>query len=415
VERIGATAVTPEQFYALVPRDQFLRSIRETETPAYLLFQPILATQMAVLRATLGDRFDVHFAVKANPDPAVLRAIRRLADGADVASARELAAALDAGFEPERIEFSGPGKSLAELETAAETGIAAINVESLEELDLLAEIAARPQRRKRLPLGLRVNPPIRVKTGLRMAGATQFGLSPEDLATALERVKGLRDSIELAGLHLHVGSQVLEAESVLETLRVGLELGADVARSLGGPLPKLNLGGGWGVTYFDGQKPLDLDAIRVGLRELLERSDLRAALEGTRLILEPGRFLVAEAGVYLTRVLYRKQTGGKTFLIVDGGMHHNYLLAGGMGQVIRRNFRVEIFPEAERPRASADCTVDVAGCLCTPQDVLAHDIPCEAGVRRGDYVVFFNSGAYGSTASPIGFLSHPPPGMVVVP
>jgi diaminopimelate decarboxylase len=208
---------------------------------------------------------------------------------------------------------------------------------------------------------------------------------------------------------------VLEVESVLETLRVGLELGADVARSLGGPLPKLNLGGGWGVTYFDGQKPLDLDAIRVGLRELLERSDLRAALEGTRLILEPGRFLVAEAGVYLTRVLYRKQTGGKTFLIVDGGMHHNYLLAGGMGQVIRRNFRVEIFPEAERPRASADCTVDVAGCLCTPQDVLAHDIPCEAGVRRGDYVVFFNSGAYGSTASPIGFLSHPPPGMVVVP
>ena len=132
----------------------------------------------------------------------------------------------------------------------------------------------------------------------------------------------LRDSIELMGLHLHVGSQVLEAESVLETLRVGLELGADVARSRGAPLAKLNLGGGWGVTYFDGQKPLELDAIRVGLRELLERGDLRAALEGTRLIVEPGRFLVAEAGVYLTQVLYRKQSGGKTFLIVDGGMHH---------------------------------------------------------------------------------------------
>jgi diaminopimelate decarboxylase len=187
-----------------------------------------------------------------------------------------------------------------------------------------------------------------------------------------------------------------------------------VARSLGGPLPKLNLGGGWGVTYFDGQKPLDLDAIRTGLRELLDRGDLRAQLDGTRLIVEPGRFLVAEAGVYLTQVLYRKQSGGKTFLIVDGGMHHHYVLAGGMGQVLRRNFLVEIFPGAERPRASETQAVEIAGCLCTPQDVLAHGVPCEAGVRRGDYAVFFNSGAYGSTASPIGFLSHPPPGMVVV-
>ena len=407
--------MTPEQFYELVPRKQLLRSIRETQTPAYLLFESIVAIQMAKLRATLGDRFEVHFAVKANPDPAVLRSIRRLAAGADVASAGELAAALDAGFEPEQIEFSGPGKTLAELETAAATGIGAINVESLEELELLAEIAARPKRRKRLQLGLRVNPPIRVRTGLRMAGATQFGLSPEDLVTALERVKVLRDSIELSGLHLHVGSQVLEAESVLETLRVGLELGADVARSHGAPLAKLNLGGGWGVTYFEGQKPLDLDAIRVGLRELLERSDLRAALEGTRLIVEPGRFLVAEAGVYLTQVLYRKQSGGKTFLIVDGGMHHNYLLAGGMGQVIRRNFHVEIAPGDGRPRAASTQPVDIAGALCTPQDVLAHDIPCELGARRGDYVVFFNAGAYGATASPTGFLSHPPPGMVVVP
>ncbi len=407
--------MTPEEFYRLVPRERLLQSIRETRTPAYLFFEPIIAAQMAKLRATLGDRFDVHFAIKANPDPGVLRSIRQLGAGADVASAQELAAALEAGFAPEQIEFSGPGKTLAELECAADAGIGAINVESLEELELLAGIAARSRRGKRLPLGLRVNPPIRVRTGLRMAGATQFGLSPEDLGPALTRLKALRDSIELMGLHLHVGSQVLDAEAVLETLRVGFELGADMARTMGGPLPKLNLGGGWGVTYFDNQKPLNLDAIRAGLRALLERSDLRASLEATKLILEPGRFLIAEAGVYVAQVLYRKQSGGKTFLIVDGGMHHNYLLAGGMGQVIRRNFLVEIFPRVERPPASSTCAVDIAGCLCTPQDVLAHDIPCEAGVRRGDYVVFFNSGAYGATASPTGFLSHPAPGAVVVP
>ena len=406
--------MTPEQFYELVPRERLLRTIRETRTPSYLVFEPIVARQMAKLRATLGDRFEIHFAVKANPDPTVLRMVRSRGAGADVASAGELAAALEAGFAPEQIEFSGPGKTLAELETAAASGIGAINVECLEELELLAEIAARPGRRGRLRLGLRVNPPIRLKTGLRMAGATQFGLSPEDLPVALARVKHLGDSIELMGLHAHVGSQVLEAESVVETLRVGLELGAEVARSLGAPLAKLNLGGGWGVTYFAGQKPLDLDAIRVGVRALLERDDLRAPLAGTRLIVEPGRFLLAEAGVYATQVLYRKQSGGKTFLIVDGGMHHHYVLAGGMGQVIRRNFSVEIFPGDARTPAAQTQPVEIAGVLCTPQDVLAHDVPCRSDVRRGDYVVFFNSGAYGASASPTNFLSHPPPGMVVV-
>jgi diaminopimelate decarboxylase len=406
--------VTPAEFYSIVPRERLLQSICEARTPAYLFFEPVIAAQMAKLRATLGDAFDVHFAVKANPDPAVLRSIRRLGAGADVASAGELDAALAAGFAPERIEFSGPGKRVAELERASEAGISAINVESLEELELLAAIATRSRRAKRIQVGLRVNPPIRVRTGLRMAGATQFGLSPEELAPALARLSQLRDSIAFVGLHLHVGSQVLEADSVLETMRVGCELAADLARSAGGPLPKLNLGGGWGVTYFDNQQPLDLDAIRGGLRELLARPELRGPLEGTRLILEPGRFLVAESGVYVAQVLYRKQSGGKVFLIVDGGMHHNYLLAGGMGQVIRRNFRVEIFPDVERPRAGALCAVDIAGCLCTPQDVLAHGVPCDADVRRGDYVAFFNAGAYGATASPTGFLSHPPPDMVLV-
>ena len=406
--------MTPDEFYRIVPRERLLQEIGRTSTPSYLLFESIISAQMAKLRATLGDRFDVHFAIKANPDPAVLRSIRRLGAGADVASAGELSAALEAGFEPQRIEFSGPGKTIAELECAAAAGLGAINVESLEELELLAGIAAASPRDRRVRVGLRVNPPIRVRTGLRMAGATQFGLSPEDLTPALARIEELRDSIEFVGLHLHVGSQVLDAEAVLESLRAGLELGAEIARSIGAPLPKLNLGGGWGVTYFDQQQPLDLDAVRTRLCALLDRSDLRPHLEGTKLILEPGRFLVAEAGVYAAQVLYRKQSGGKTFLIVDGGMHHHYLLAGGMGQVIRRNFLVEIFPHDARPPATSMLAVDIAGCLCTPQDVLAHGVPCEEGVRRGDYVVFFNSGAYGATASPTGFLSHPPPGIRLV-
>lgn len=404
--------MTPEEFHRLIPRDRLLQIIRDTPTPCYLFFEPIIARQVARVREGLGQRFDVHYAVKANPYPSILQTLRRLGVGADVASGNELLAVLAAGFQPRQIEFSGPGKTVAELASAIDAEVGAINVESLDELELLIGLAKQRDRRPRI--GLRVNPPIKAKTGLRMAGATQFGLSADDLEAALKRVEREASAIEFVGLHLHIGSQILEAKSALEIFRVGFELGSHAAQRIGRPLAKLNFGGGWGVTYFEDQKHLDLAAVRAGLRALLERNEFSSVLDGTRLVVEPGRYLLAESGVYATRILYRKVSGGKQFIVVDGGMHHNYVLAGGMGQVIRRNFFLDFLAASGRFPTSARFAVNVAGCLCTPQDLLAQGVPCEQDVRPGDYVVFFNCGAYGATASPVHFLSHPEPGMILV-
>jgi diaminopimelate decarboxylase len=404
--------MTPEEFYRVIPRERLLQTVRNTPSPCYLFFEPIIAERVAQVREALGARFDLHYAVKANPHPAILRTMHRLSLGVDVASGNELLAALRVGFDPERIEFSGPGKTTLELACAVDAHIGAINVESLGELELLIGLAK--QKGKRPRIGLRVNPSVKAKAGLRMAGATQFGLSEDDLEVALEHAGREASAVDFVGLHLHIGSQVLDVESALEVFRIGIELARRVARRTGKPPRKLNFGGGWGVTYFEGQKPLDTTAVCLGIQTLLEREEFSAGIECTRLIVEPGRYLVAESGIYVAQVLYRKESAGKHFAIVHGGMHHNYLLAGGMGQVIRRNFFLDFLPEDGCSGTTAEITLNIAGCLCTPQDLLAQDVVTRQEVRPGDYVVFFNCGAYGATASPIHFLSHPEPALVLV-
>jgi diaminopimelate decarboxylase len=336
--------------------------------------------------------------------------MRDLGLGADVASGGELSRVLEAGFDPAHVEFSGPGKRASELALAIESGVGSVNVESIGELDLLAKLA--DERGTRARVGLRVNPSTKARAGLRMAGATQFGISEEDIPTALDRLRRA-PSVELTGLHVHVGSQVLEAGAVIQIYRTCLELARSLVEHTGRPLQKVNFGGGWGVTYFDGQKPLDLAATFEGISQLIEDKVFATVMDGARLIVEPGRFLVAESGVYATRVLYRKRSGETEFAVVDGGLNTNYLLAGGMGQVIRRNFQLDALTDSEGRVRGPSRAMTVAGCLCTPQDVLAHNVEC-ADVSPGDYVLFFNCGAYGATASPMDFLSHPPPAEVLV-
>ena len=402
--------MTPDEFYNLISPDRLLSAIVEKPTPCYLFFEPIIARQAEQLREKLGTRFQVHYAVKANPSPAILAAMRRLGLGTDVASGNELRAALEAGFDPALIEFSGPGKTKAELAQAMKAEIGAINVESLGELDAVVELARQSGIRPRV--GLRVNPSMQTKSGLKMAGSTQFGLSELDLELALNSLSQQTLGVDFVGLHLHIGSQILETESVLENFRVAMELAQRVALRLKRPLRKLNFGGGFGVAYFEGQRSLDLSAVGREVAALI--AAYAPAIEGTQLIIEPGRYLVAESGIYAARILYRKNTNGKEFAIVDGGMHHNYLLAGGMGQVIRRNFHFDILPGSGVRDEVAPYKLSVAGCLCTPQDLLLQDALFRQTARPGDYVLFFNCGAYGSSASPLKFLSHPEPAELLI-
>ncbi len=221
-------------------------------------------------------------------------------------------------------------------------------------------------------------------------------------------------SVDFVGLHVHAGSQILEADALLSQFDALLRLAQRCEQDFGVKIRRLNFGGGWGIPYFDRQSPLDLEKLKAGLTALLRAPGVGELAERVTLVVEPGRFLVGESGVYVTEILYRKAVRDRSFVIVDGGMHHNYVLAGGMGQVIRRNFELDLLPRKEPREPRGGQIFDVAGCLCTPQDVLATQVAFATAPERGDRVVFFNSGAYGLGASPVHFLSHEPPHVVVL-
>jgi len=398
--------VQPSELYPLVDRDVVARLAARIRRPAYVYFRRIMERQYQRALGVLPHGTRVHYAVKANPFAPVLHVFRSLGAGADVASLGELRAVLAAGFSPDDVAFSGPSKTELELRRAIRWAIGSINVESLEELETVIRLCRRHGERARL--GLRVNP----QTGgggaaLRMTGDTQFGIAERDLEEAIRLVRGGHDVISFSGLHAHLGSQLLQPEAIVNNFRTILAVAHRIEELLSAPLPCVNFGGGWGAPCFAGQSELDLDALREGLRALFGESGHRRLLAHARTVVELGRFLVAECGVYLTRVLYLKQGLHKRYAIVDGGMHHNAIAAGGMGQVLRRNFLFDLFSAAERHAPVAPLMV--AGCLCTPIDVLGVDVPLPADLAAGDVLAILNSGAYGYTASPTLFLSHRPP------
>jgi diaminopimelate decarboxylase len=398
-------------FYDAVGPEGVSRLAEAQPTPCYVYFREMLRSRVAELKSCLPSPFQVHYAVKANPNPALLRELAGLGVGADVASAGELERARAAGMAPGLIEFSGPGKTEAELSEAIKQGIGSINAEGLSELRSIARISRGLGRKANV--GLRINPrQAGTSAGLRMSGDTQFGMPLELAGEALGFIKQNAESLSFTGIHVHSGSQMLASAVVLENFGAVLDVALEIARLEVLPIGKINFGGGWGIKYFANQSSLDLKRLSEGLKELFADRKY-ASLAHVRRIVEPGRFLVGECGVYVTTVLYRKRGGEREFLIVDGGMHQNYLLAGGMGQVIRRNFELDVI--CRNPTAGpSGATYNIAGCLCTPQDLLATGFHTEREVQEGDRVMFFNAGAYGLTASPTGFLSHPPPAEIIL-
>ncbi|MBK7900533.1 MAG: pyridoxal-dependent decarboxylase, exosortase A system-associated [Azonexus sp.] len=374
--------------------------------PFYAYDRRLLDARVATLRQVLPREVRLHYALKANPMPALACHMAPLVDGMDVASGRELRVALDAGVAAAEISFAGPGKSEAELLQAVAAGIL-VNVESLRELPLLATASrslGRPAR-----VALRVNPDFELKSsGMKMGGGPkQFGIDAEQVPEALAEVRRLDLAFE--GFHIFSGSQNLRAESICEAQRNAVDLALRLASGAGLPLRRLNVGGGFGIPYFPGETPLDLAPIGENLAALVQR--LKTAAPGCELTVELGRYLVGEAGIYVCRILDRKISRGQVFLVADGGLHHHLAASGNFGQVIRKNYPVTIgnrlAPDAPRETAS------VVGPLCTPLDLLADrmDLPT---ARPGDLVVVFQSGAYGPSASPQAFLSHPAPVEVLV-
>lgn len=374
-------------------------------TPFFAYDRAALTERIALLRATLPDDLQLSYAVKANPMPAVVQHLSGLVDSFDVASSDEMRVALDTPMTAARVSFAGPGKTPAELRRAVAAGVT-IEMESETEARRVADIGERLGIRPRA--AVRVNPDFRVKgSGMRMGGGPQqFGVDAEAVPSLLRELAAT--DIDLLGFHIFAGSQNLNAEVLCEAQRRTAELALRLAAVAPQPVRYINIGGGFGIPYAENDVPLDLAAIGDNLDGLL-RDVVRPALGATtRIVTELGRYIVGESGVYVTRIVDRKVSRGKTFLVVDGGLHHQLAASGNFGQVIRRNYPVSVGNGAGEPE-----TVTVVGCLCTPLDLLADNVVLPR-TEIGDLIVIHQAGAYGLTASPTAFLSHPAPVEVLV-
>lgn len=374
-------------------------------TPLFVYSRAHLDARVAQLRAALPARVGINYAVKANPHLAVIGHMAPLVDGFDIASSGELGLCVAVGIDPARISFAGPGKRDDELEAAIATGVT-LNCESAGEG---ARALAIGQRLGKAPrIAIRVNPSFELKgSGMKMGGgAKPFGVDA-DKVPALARFL-IGEGAEWRGLHIFTGSQALSADAIIEAQGNVLELAAKLAEEIGHGLPKLNMGGGFGIPYFPGDEPLDLPRVGAALAERVE--NLPPVLEGSELCLELGRYLVGEAGVYLTRIVDRKESHGTIYLVTDGGLHHQLAASGNFGTVVRRNY-----PSAIATRYGAELTeeVNIVGCLCTPLDRLA-DAAAMPRAEVGDLVAVFCAGAYGASASPSAFLGHGPAAELLV-
>ena len=369
------------------------------DTPLFVYDRAMLTARAAEWRAAMPRDVQLHYAMKANPFAPLLAHMATIVDGFDVASGGELALALASGMAAEHISFAGPGKRDRELEAAIAAG-ATLNLESAGEGARALAIADRIGTRPRL--AVRVNPDFDLKgSGMKMGGgAKPFGVDA-DAVPAL--VRTLIDAgADWRGFHIFAGSQALDADAIADTQAQTVALAARLAEAVGAAPPLVNLGGGMGVPYFPGDRAVDAATVGARLAETLGARG--AALAESGFAMELGRWLVAEAGVYLMRVVDRKVSHGETFLVTDGGLHHQLAASGNFGTVIRRNYPIAV---AGRFGREAVETVSVVGCLCTPLDRLGDQV----GLPRadvGDLIALFQAGAYGASASPAAFLGQGP-------
>ncbi len=375
-----------------------LLAARVGQTPFYAYDRSLLRARVAALREVLPQRVKLHYAMKANPMPAVVGLMAGLVDGIDVASAGEMKVALDAGADPLEVSFAGPGKRDAELRQAVASRVL-INVESFREVVALEAISSElglPAR-----VAVRVNPDFELKgSGMKMGGGPkQFGVDVEQMPALLANIG--RAGLAFEGFHLFAGSQNLRSDSICEAQQKSYELALRLAQHAPASVRFLNLGGGFGIPYFPGEQRLDLGPIGDNLAGLVQRA--HDELPEAALVIELGRYLVGEAGVYVARIVDRKISRGQVYLVADGGLHHHLSASGNFGQVVRKNYPVTIGNRVDRQEKE---TASVVGPLCTPLDLLADRMTLPVA-QVGDLVVVFQSGAYGASASPQGFLGHP--------
>jgi diaminopimelate decarboxylase len=378
-------------------------------TPLYVYDAGLLRARDRALRRALDGFAAVYFSIKANPHPAVAGVLTADGAGLEIASGAEFLLARQAGCAPSRMLFAGPGKGAAEIDLVLRAGIGELHLEGFDEIALVARRAAALGVTQRV--SLRINPGAEARGGaMRMGGKpSAFGIDEEQMAEAAAAVEA-HPSLRLDGIHLFAGTQILDAATLLDQWRHGLDLAARLAALLGRPLASIDLGGGLGIPYHAGDGTLDLAAVSAGLPALAARKEADAGIARARVLVEPGRWLAGPAGAYIASVRGMKMSRGQRFVVMDGGMHHFLAASGNLGQVIKRDYPIVAPARLGEPTAGDTWLV---GPLCTPLDTLGRATPLPPLVP-GDLVAVLQAGAYGLSASPVGFLSHPMPAEVLV-
>ncbi len=380
----------------------------EYGTPTYVYDGDWLVENLHELRRALHPRLEVFFSLKSNPNRGVYDVLHSAGARAEVSSLAELRTVLEAGTAPADIVFLGPGKSLREIEACVEAGIYAIVCESFSELDQIEQAAREREVRQRVLL--RVNPALSIAgSRLTMGGKPrQFGIDEAAVLEAGPRLAGLTHA-DVAGVHVYLGTRILDAEVVVKNTAYILDLAERIAAAVHIRLDAVDIGGGLGVPYFENESELDVAALAKDVNPLLDR--FSSAHPETRLIMESGRYLTAPGGTYLMRVRHIKRSMGEDFAVADGGTHH-HMAAVGIGSFVKRNFPIELL---SRQAEDAEPTGpwNIAGPLCTPNDTIAKGVLLPR-LEPGDLVGVRSSGAYGPSASPVYFLSHGYPAEVLV-
>ncbi len=375
---------------------------QQFQRPFYAYDKQLIQDRVEQLQQVLPQRVELHYAIKANPMPEVVQLMARLVKGMDLASVNEMQVALAAGVKPAELSFAGPGKENHELASAIEAGVT-LNLESVGELQRVIQISE--QKGIKAQCAVRVNPDFELKaSGMKMSGGSKpFGIDAEIVPEVIQQIQ--KNGLHFRGLHIFSGSQNLRQESLLEAHQKVIELALKIADQAQTSFDWLNIGGGFGIPYFAGEKRLDVLPICENLNHLIQKIPIE-----TQIVMELGRYLVAEAGVYICKIIDRKVSRGQTYLVTNGGLHHHLAASGNFGQIIRKDYPIAVANKMNQP---VEENVAVVGPLCTPLDILAAkaDLPI---AQPNDLIAIFQSGAYGYTASPHLFLSHPAPAQILI-
>ncbi|MBT2282394.1 diaminopimelate decarboxylase [Paenibacillus polymyxa] len=375
-------------------------------TPLYVYDAEVLERVYEELRSLLTPKVELFYSLKANPNISIVHLLQGLGAQAEVCSMAELHTALQAGTKPDRIIFLGPGKTDAEITACIRHGIYAIVCESFQELNRIEAIAAEEGRI--VPVALRINPSFAVKgSRLTMGGKPrQFGMDEDTVMQGRQQLERC-SHVDIIGLHVYMGTRMLDVEPIVENTRHILELAERLEEQLGIRLQMVDVGGGLGVPYYEGEQPLSVSVLSAQLNPLFEQ--FKEKHPDIRLFMELGRYLVGTSGMLVSRALYVKESYGETFVVTDGGTNC-HMAAVGIGSYVKRNFPIA---SLSRYGESPVAEFNITGPLCTPNDVIGKKVNLPP-VAQGDLIGVFHSGAYGPTASPTHFLSHGSPAEVMI-